>query len=103
MRKIVAIFLKPINFWGGMTKGRYKKNSQGRMSQTMDSRQLTADIANEQTMDILFPMSVFFLKVWESSIEVTRAYFLKEKRIAMEKARKEAAMVLPKSMAGILR
>jgi len=102
MPKILAVFLKPVNILGGMTKGRYKKNSQGRMSQTMESREQTAALAKDLTMDVIFPMSDFFLKTWESSIEVTKAYFMREKRIAMEKAKREAATVLPKSMVGSL-
>jgi len=103
MPKIVAVFLKPINFWGGMQKGNYKVNTQGRMSQTMESREATAKLADNLTMDIIFPMSDFFLKTWERSIEVTKAYFLNERRKAMNEARKQAAMVLPKSMVGNLR
>ena len=102
MPKILAVFLKPINFWGGMQKGKYKLNKQGRMSQTMESREETAKLADDITMDVIFPMSDFFLKTWERSIEVTKAYFLHERRKAMNEARKQAQMVLPKSMVGNL-
>jgi hypothetical protein len=61
--KILAILLKPVNWWGGNLKGCYKKTDDGKYIQTAESRRWTEEnIPDHLNMDVVIPISNFFLK-----------------------------------------
>ena len=101
---IMAIFLKPVNIFGLKKKGCYKE-VEGAMVQTLDSRDKTKElILDGLTMDYVFPISGFFLNLWESLMRVTQDYSGKQLEKAMKKINKQVEeMDLPKSTGGTLR
>lgn len=76
--KILSICLKPINIFGGRLAGCYKKTKEGVWIQTIESREWTEkNIPDNLKMDVVIPMSRFFLKTWQLSMDSIRLY-LKE-------------------------
>jgi len=101
--KILAICLKPVNWMGGHKKGCYKKSKDGFLIQTDESRRWTEkNIPEGLTMDIVIPLSGFFLKTWQGLISGMQDFLSKKAKIAMETAEKELSlqMDLPKHTVG---
>lgn len=87
MVKIIAIYLRPVNFWGGMKKGCYHKTKDGHLAQTLESRRWTEErIGDCITMDMVFPMSSFFLTLWERLSKDMEQSFQKRAAKEMKKA-----------------
>lgn len=69
---IIAIFLKPINIFGYHKRSCYRKNDNGILVQTLESRTATAKLIKEHLkMSTVFSMSGFFLKNWEALTKAT--------------------------------
>lgn len=102
LNNIIAIYLKPVNFFRFRKRNCYKKNPNGEYIQTLESRNKTAELILDLTMDKIFPMSAFFLKNWENLINHTKVYLAKQNKIAMKnlKAKLSKADLL-KYMGGI--
>jgi hypothetical protein len=74
LHKILAIYFHPVNMFGFKQRKYYKK-VEGRLVQTLESRERTAEILYEHiTMDKVFPVSTFFLKLWGGLIRATQIY-----------------------------
>ena len=103
MHNIMAIYLKPVNFFGGLKKGCYKKNKDGKHIQTLESRAKTAELVLDHlTMDKVFCINGFFLNRWEILTKATLAYLNRAKDKTMKELRKELAQEgLSKHMDGI--
>jgi len=72
MHKIMAIYLKPVNYFGFKTKENYKKNKEGKYIQTLDSRKDSAEVFKDNmTMDVVFSCNGFFLNRWKKLILAT--------------------------------
>jgi hypothetical protein len=87
--KILAIYLKPVNFLGFKRKDCYKK-VEGKYVQTLESREWTEKhLPDVLTMDVVFPMSSFFLKLWQRLINDTKVYFGKVSEKKIKELRKQ--------------
>jgi hypothetical protein len=100
--KIIAIYMRPVNMFGGMKKGCYEKNKHGLLVQTLESRLWTEErIGDCLTMDLIFPMSGFFLTLWETLIKATEHSSLKRvTRMGRIVRRLSKGTVFSRSMAG---
>jgi hypothetical protein len=68
----IAVYLKPVNIFGFRKRNCYKEG--GRV-QTLESRNATAEwVLDNLAMDIVLPMSGFFLKNWEKLIKHTQIF-----------------------------
>ena len=103
LAKIIAIYFEPINWFGFKKKSCYKKSKEGLMVQTLESKKITEQlILDHLTMDKVFGMTDFFLKVWVELMKATQVYLAK----AGEKTTKKLNRMmeregLRKSMDGI--
>jgi hypothetical protein len=83
----IAVYLKPKNIFGFNKRGCYKEG--GRV-QTLESRNETAELVLDNlTMDIVLPMSGFFLKNWERLIKATQIYLEIQKTRADKRLKRE--------------
>jgi hypothetical protein len=89
LHKIIACYLKPVNVLGFKKRSCYKK-VEGKLIQTAESRDWTAKhLPDCVTMDIIFPMSAFFLNLWQRLINDTKIYLNKVQEKQLAKVRKE--------------
>ena len=87
--KILAIYLKPINIFGFPLRRCYEKKN-GKLIQTIKSRKYTEElILDNLTMDVVFPMSGFFLNLWQRLTKATLTYLEEQ----MEQKMKEVKRV----------
>jgi hypothetical protein len=93
LNHIIAIYLKPVNWFGFKKRKCYKKNKNGDLIQTLESRNETAELILDLTMDKVFPMSAFFLKNWERLVNHTVAYLEKQTKQTEKKLRDELSKV----------
>lgn len=101
MNKIIAVYLRPINWMGGMKKGCYHTTKEGHLSQTLKSRKWTEErIGDAITMDMVFPMSSFFLTLWVRLLGATETYFQNKTEMGMKEANQILEVDSNKSMAG---
>jgi hypothetical protein len=101
--KICAIYLKPVNVFGFKKRKCYKKVD-SKLVQTLESREWTEKyIPDQLTMDIVFPMSAFFLKLWEGLTKATLLY--SEREITKQRMKAEKILLkagaLPRHGVGI--
>jgi hypothetical protein len=90
LHKILPIYLKPVDIFGRKKRGCYEKSAEGEWIQTADSRKWTEErLLDGVTMDKIFPMSGFFLTLWENLIKVTGDYSEEQMEIAMKRMKKE--------------
>ena len=90
IHNIMAVYLKPVTILGTLKKDCFKANKEGKMIQTLESREKTAEaILNSLTMDKVFSINGFFLNRWEKLTEGTLAYLKGEKEKAMKRMEKE--------------
>lgn len=87
--QILAIFMKPINWYGGNKKGCYRKNPEGNYVQTLQSRINTARDCQDLPSNIAMELAGFFLKSYESSMRATQNYLRLEQLKTMKKLQKE--------------
>lgn len=88
LHKIIPKYLKPVNIFGNMLKGCYERNGEGKWMQTAESMKWTEEhILDGLTMDKIFPMSGFFLKLWDGLMEATRVYSEEEIKNQMKKVK----------------
>lgn len=72
---ILAIFFKPINWFGFPIKKYYKKNVDGNLIQTLESRARTINILRDNLMmGEVISLSSFFLSNWNCLMEATLHY-----------------------------
>lgn len=99
LHKIIAIYLKPVNFFGFRVKGCYTRNKKGKYIQTLESRNITAELVLDNLMmDKVLAINGFFLNRWEKLIKATERYLVKQNTKAMEnvkKALKQAGLSIP--------
>lgn len=88
LHKIIPKYLKPVNIFGRRLKGCYEKNGEGKWMQKASSMKWTEEhILDGLTMDKIFPMSGFFLKLWDGLMEATRVYSEEEIKNQMKKVK----------------
>ena len=99
LHKIIAIYLKPVNFFGFKIKSCYDVNKKGKYIQTLESRAITADLVLDNIMmDQVLSMNGFFLNRWDKLIKATELYLEKLNKKAMknlEKVLKEEGLSMP--------
>ena len=89
IHKIISIYLKPVNLFGLPLMKCYKK-VEGKLVQTDESIKWTQErVLDHLTMDKVFPMSGFFLTLWESLIESSQSYSEEKMKKLMKEAEKE--------------
>jgi hypothetical protein len=90
LHKIISIYLKPVNVFGYPLRKCYEKNSNGELIQTLKSRKWTEErIQDSLTMDIVFPMSGFFLTLWQNLTEGIQTSLEKKMKKQMKSALNE--------------
>ena len=103
LHNVIAVYLKPVNFFGFRKIGCYEKNSKRKWIQTLESRNETAEaILDGLTMDLVFAMSGFFLRLYQRLILRTQLYLEVQNHKAMKSLKKELAKAgLPTHTVGI--
>lgn len=88
--QIIAIFLKPINILGLPKRSCYRTNKNGKLVQTIESREATAILVKDRlTMDIVFDLSAFFLKSGEALTRAGLDYLNRTNKKVMEDLKRE--------------
>jgi len=91
LNKIISVYLKPVNVFGFKLKNCYEKK-EGKYVQTMSSREWTAEhVGGCLTMDIVFPMSDFFLTLYEALLKNTQDFLKKANRKQMQEIQKRVS------------
>ena len=76
---IISIFLHEVNIFGRIKKSNYTTNAKGEFCQKLECRNEIAEyIKDKITMDLVFNLSGFFLKLYESLMAVTLDYSIME-------------------------
>lgn len=74
INQILAIFFKPVNWFGFRKQGCYKKSVNGEWIQTLDSRVETAKLLMELPSSTAMELSGFFFRSWENLTKATKNY-----------------------------
>lgn len=81
LHKIIAIFLKPVNWFGFSQKKYYTKNQEGDLIQTLKSRNRTEKLLKDNLMmDEVISLSGFFLNNWDILMKATLRYSEKQNK-----------------------
>jgi len=89
IHKIMATYLKPVNYFGLRKKDCYKKSKEGKWVQTSESREKTAKlILDHLTMDKVFSINGFFLSRWKRLTKATLLYLEQKKTKKMREIKR---------------
>lgn len=96
--KILSVIARPVNRFGFRKRNCYKK-VEGRYIQTIESREQTEKDMLGVTMDVVFPLTDFFFRLY-SNLTATTLHYLEAKE---KKLKKEIQKDLHKIGVGFLR